>query len=241
MLKPGGLLLYSTCTFSPEENEKQIARMLSENPDLELLEITPWYEGFSHGNPAWADNDGKLEKTVRIWPQYMDGEGHFLALMKKEGERRKETLAADSRGLDKKTEKILEEFFKDMRSGGDDFALDIRGEYVYVVPRLTKEIRGLKFVRNGLLLGELKKNRFEPSQPLAMVLTKDNYTATLDFSAEDDRIRRYLKGETILVEEKEWTNPNGWQLVCVDGYPLGWGKLVNGVLKNKYLSGWRIH
>ena len=241
MLKPGGLLLYSTCTFSPEENEKQIARMLSENPDLELLEITPWYEGFSHGNPLWADNTPALEKTVRIWPQHMDGEGHFLALMKKSGERTPDPVLSESKCPDKKTQQILDEFFRDVHAKVKGYALDIRGTYVYAVPEVTKNVRGLKFVRNGLLLGELKKNRFEPSQPLAMALAKDDYAAVLDFSASDERVLRYLKGETILVVEKEWTKPNGWQLVCVDGYPLGWGKLVNGVLKNKYLSGWRMH
>lgn len=241
MLKSGGLLLYSTCTFSPEENEKQIARMLSENPDLELLEITPWYEGFSRGNPAWADDNPVLERTVRIWPQYMDGEGHFLALMKKHGERMKEPVMAESKRPDKKTQQILDEFFRDVHSEEKGYVLDIRGTYVYAVPELTKDMRGLKFVRNGLLLGELKKNRFEPSQPLAMALSKNEYKAVLDFSAEDDRVVRYLKGETIRIEEDEWIQPGGWQLVCVDGYPLGWGKLVNGVLKNKYLSGWRMH
>lgn len=241
MLKPGGVLLYSTCTFAPEENEKQIARMLSENPDLSLLEVTPWYEGFAKGNPAWGGDDPELEKTVRIWPQYMDGEGHFLALMKKKGESYTEFSAKKTKCPDKKTQQILNEFFKDMRFCGREFALDIRGEYVYAVPSQMLGIRGLKFVRNGLLLGELKKNRFEPSQPLAMALSKEDYAATLDFPAKDERVLRYLKGETILVEKEEWIKPDGWQLVCVDGYPLGWGKLVNGVLKNKYLSGWRMH
>lgn len=241
MLKPGGMLLYSTCTFSPEENEKQIARMLSENPELELLEITPWYEGFAKGNPVWANGDTVLEKTVRIWPQYMDGEGHFLALMKKDGESSREAVVKETRRQDKKTQQILDEFFRDVRPGGEEYALDIRGTYVYAVPEAVKNVRGLKFVRNGLLLGELKKNRFEPSQPLAMALSKEDYAAVLDFSAKDERVLRYLKGETILVEKEEWIKPSGWQLVCVDGYPLGWGKLVNGVLKNKYLSGWRMH
>ena len=241
MLKPGGMLLYSTCTFSPEENEKQIARMLSENPDLELLEITPWYEGFAKGNPAWANNMPALEKTVRIWPQHMDGEGHFLALMQKNGESFSLPYMWEPKRPDKKIQQMLDDFFRNIHGKAEGYALDIRGTYVYAVPQLTKDIRGLKFVRNGLLLGELKKNRFEPSQPLAMALTKDTYAATLDFSAGDERVLRYLKGETILVEKEEWTKPDGWQLVCVDGYPLGWGKMVKGVLKNKYLSGWRMH
>lgn len=241
MLKPGGLLLYSTCTFSPEENEKQIARMLSENPELKLQTIEPWYEGFSRGNPAWADKDPLLEKTVRIWPQYMDGEGHFLALLKKDGERMAEPFSAEAERPDKKTWQMLADFFQDVHIEAKGYTVDIRGTYVYAVPEPTKNLRGVKFVRNGLLLGELKKNRFEPSQPLAMALSKESYGAVLDFPAEDERVMRYLKGESLRIEEHEWIKPGGWQLVCVDGYPLGWGKLVNGILKNKYLSGWRIH
>ncbi len=241
MLKPGGLLLYSTCTFAPEENEKQVTRMLRENPELTLREITPWYEGFSGGNPQWADGNGELEKTIRIWPQHMQGEGHFLALLEKAGERPANTGKTVKKKLDKQQEQALEEFFRDVHGSRAGYTLDIRGAMVYAVPEGTESVRGLKFLRNGLLLGELKKNRFEPSQPLAMALKQEEYEATLNLSAEDERVRRYLKGETLLIEEGECKRKKGWQLVCVDGYPLGWGKLVNGVLKNKYLSGWRMH
>ena len=95
-------------------------------------------------------------------------------------------------------------------------------------------------MRTGLLLGELKKKRFEPSQALAMYLKKDDYKETLDFSAGDERVSRYLKGETLDLDDMVSDRSKGWYLVCVDGYPLGWGKLSRGTLKNKYLPGWRL-
>ena len=93
-------------------------------------------------------------------------------------------------------------------------------------------------MRNGLLMGEIRKDRFEPSQQLAMAIPAGGYPARLSLSPEDERIERYLRGETIL-EEGEATVEQGWILVCVDEYPLGWGKLVKGLVKNKYAAGWR--
>lgn len=241
MLKPGGLLLYSTCTFSPRENEQQIARVLSLYPEFSLEEIRPPYEGFAPGRPEWADGNSELAKTVRIWPQHMDGEGHYLALLRKQGETRTSADYGESCRLDKQQEKALTVFFQDVKGSREGYALDIRKGMVYAVPTRLPKVRGVKFVRNGLLLGEIKKDRFEPSQPLAMALTKDAYAAVINLPATDERVRRYLKGETILIDETESTRQKGWQLVCVDGYPLGWGKLVGGVLKNKFLSGWRMH
>ena len=101
-------------------------------------------------------------------------------------------------------------------------------------------MRGIRFLRTGLLLGELKKNRFEPSQAFAMCLKKEEYEQCIDLSASDERVTRYLKGETLDVEELVDRKAKGWYLFCVDGYPLGWGKLAGGMLKNKYLPGWRL-
>ena len=100
-------------------------------------------------------------------------------------------------------------------------------------------LRGVRFLRSGLLLGELKNNRFEPSQALAMCLKKQEYQKILDFPLEDDRVIKYLKGDTLDVEDMAALKEKGWYLVCVDGYPLGFGKLANQTLKNKYLPGWR--
>ena len=323
MLKPGGLLLYSTCTFSPEENEQTIASLLQEHPELQLVEL-PWYEGFAHGRPELADGNPELTKCVRIFPHRMAGEGHFLALLykKKDGEadtelrlsemmevqlsdctsvenmqmeisittlqqntsgenfveqseqeaqdinkkRKRKTRDVDNlnlngkaRGKDKNSarerlalggkksgaqsdEAVLEEFLQDIApEAGYTFAdMDIRNGQVYYIQNRVPAGRGIPFLRNGLYFGELRKGRFEPSQSLAMALRASDYASVLDFPQEDERVRRYLGGETIDVEDLPCARKKGWQLVCVDGYPLGWGKLVNGTLKNKYHPGWRM-
>ena len=122
----------------------------------------------------------------------------------------------------------------------DGSRLDIHGERIYYMPEGLPDVRGIRFLRTGLLLGELKKNRFEPSQAFAMCLKKDEYAQIIDLPCEDERVRRYLKGETLDVDDLTERKAKGWYLVCVDGFPLGWGKVSNGTLKNKYLPGWRL-
>lgn len=141
----------------------------------------------------------------------------------------------------KKLPEELEEFLNDVKKEIRTDLLDIHGERVYVMPAGLPDLKGLRFLRTGLLLGELKKKRFEPSQAFAMTLKKDDYEKIVDLPLEDDRVSRYLKGETLDVDDLVETKAKGWYLVCVDGYPLGWGKLANGTLKNKYLPGWRLN
>ena len=239
MLKPGGMLLYSTCTFSPEENEGTVKFMLDLDPDLEVVEIPNRYEGFAPGRPELIE-DGieDLKKCVRIWPHKMNGEGHFIALLRK-----KDRGEVIEKKVKSKKEKALpplvEEFMKDCTYPINGSDLEIQEDRVYVMPDGIKGIKGLRFLRSGLLLGTLTKDRFEPSQAFAMVLKKEQYKAVIDLSSMDHRVIRYLKGETIDVDDLPLKRQKGWQLVCVDGYPLGWGKLVNGSLRNKYLPGWR--
>ena len=117
--------------------------------------------------------------------------------------------------------------------------IEIYDGHAYYMPKDLPDLKGLRFLRSGLLLGELKKNRFEPSQALAMCLKKEEYAHVLDFPLHDGRVIRYLKGETLDVEDMTSSKEKGWYLVCVDGYPLGFGKLGGQMLKNKYLPGWR--
>lgn len=294
MLRPGGLMLYSTCTFAPEENEGTINWILENFPEMELLEI-PWYEGFTHGRPELAGESGRPELTrcARIFPHKMEGEGHFLALLgKKGGEtqrapldfpvqaeqknpvassgepvegkrkmKKKELRARERLGIGSGAEqqesgsrrvpqgrqeagaveeKALREFFREIAPSYDLAKMEIRKGQAYYIPEPPSVSGGIPFLRNGLYAGEIRNGRFEPSQSLAMALRKEEYGSVLDFDQRDGRVRQYLRGETIDVEDLSPARPNGWQLVCVSGYPLGWGKLVQGTLKNKYHLGWRL-
>lgn len=259
MLRPGGMLLYSTCTFSPQENEGVISFILENFPQMELLDI-PGYQGFSKGCPQWGNGDPRLEKCVRIFPHHMAGEGHFLALLaKKEGgsavsltqeipsvspfsarsrSREEKTSLPKSSKPDKASRLLLENFFHEVPL--DLSRLEVRNAHVYALPGAGPEsLKGLKFLRWGLYLGELKKNRFEPGQPLAMTLSAGDYLRVLNLSSTDQRIKRYLGGETLLLDQTEASKGPGWYLVCADGYSLGWGKVSGNLLKNKYPAGWR--
>lgn len=251
MLRAGGRMLYSTCTFSPEENEQVIAHLLTERPDMQL-ETIEGYEGFAPGRPELADGNPELAKCVRIWPHRMAGEGHFLALLRKGGGLSAANgsesdgkaghfahMPEEERRMSREEKKILDEFFRDVSASYDTDQMEVRGEKVYLLSGFTERQKGLTFLRNGLYLGELKKNRFEPGQAFAVSLRGEDYASVLDLPWEDERVARYLRGETIEVEDHEVQRPKGWQLVCVDGFSLGWGKLVNGRLKNKYLASWR--
>ena len=239
MLRPGGQLLYSTCTFAPVENEGSISWVLENFPEMDVLEIEP-YEGFAPGHPEWGNGDERLKRCVRIWPHKMKGEGHFLALLKK-SETAMEAVVRIGRTQrpDKKTRQVVDAFFVDCKWEPDWERIEVRGEKVYLVPELPEKLQGIHFLRNGLYMGDLKKDRFEPSQQLAMMLKGNDYAGVLSLKSEDVRVEKYLHGETLLVEAGESTIAKGWILVCVDGFPLRWGKLVNGVLNNKYASGWR--
>ena len=238
MLKPGGMMLYSTCTFDPEENEGTIEYLIEQYPEFEIKEIRP-YEGFACGKPeVTKSQDESLTKTVRIWPHKMHGEGHYVALLQK-GEKTGGNALKPSKNKAKKVPDEILEFFKDIDWDMDWSRLELYSEKVYYMPKDIPNVKGIRFLRTGLYLGDLKKNRFEPSQSLAMCLKKEEYKNTVNLTADDERVIKYLKGETIDVDDIVSLKAKGWQLVLIDGYPLGWGKLANGTLKNKYLPGWR--
>ena len=238
MLKPGGMMLYSTCTFDPEENEGTIEYLLQQYPEFMIKEIRP-YEGFACGKPEVTESKGEsFSKTVRIWPHKMHGEGHYVALLQK-GEVEKAVPVKVQKNKIKKVPEEILEFFKDIDWEMDWSRLELYSEKVYYMPEDIPNVKGIRFLRTGLYLGDLKKNRFEPSQSLAMCLKNEEYRSTVNLPVDDERVIKYLKGETLEVDDLVSSKAKGWQLVLVNGYPLGWGKLANGTLKNKYLPGWR--
>lgn len=232
-LRPGGSLVYSTCTFSPEENEQAMDYLLELAPELELQEL-PMYEGFDTGHPEWS-RTGKEEvkHCRRLWPHRVKGEGHFVALLKKQESGEIHGVNWYRPAKVKLPEEVWD-FLNRIQWDWDESRMELQKDRLYYLPEEMPDGKGLRMLRNGLLLGELKKNRFEPSQSLAMALRMEEFENAISLPASDERVIRYLKGETIELE-----GGNGLILFCVDGYPLGWGKLSNGSLKNKYLAGWR--
>lgn len=239
MLRPGGMLLYSTCTFSPMENEATVQYMMELCPELEIVPVER-YEGFGEGLPKEVNGAPSLKECVRIWPHKMQGEGHFLVLLQKgSGGRAARSLKkkAPAKFLEKQPE--LMEFLQSVKKDWDLSRMELRGEKVLYMPECEQNLNGLRILRSGLLIGECKKNRFEPSQALAMALRKEEYDKVIDLSVQDARVIKYLKGETLEVEDLVERPLKGWQLICVDGYPLGFAKANGTTLKNKYLAGWR--
>lgn len=251
MLLPGGMMFYSTCTFSPLENEKTITHLLKERPDMEVIPMED-YEGFAEGLTSYRGEvfDESCKLCRRIWPHKMSGEGHFMALLhKKSGTQQQvqQTVSQSSiwwekcKGLNKEQKAAAEDFFSHVNIAYDGKRIDVRGDNLYYLPAPKYDGRGLHFLRNGLFMGEFKKKRFEPSQPFALALHAQDFDQALDFPADDERLSRYLRGETLDVSDliAGEKKRKGWQLVMVAGHPLGFGKLVNNNLKNKYPAGWR--
>lgn len=237
LLKPTGSMLFSTCTFSKLENEGTVEWLLNTYPELKLQTMESC-EGFVG------------EKCIRIFPHRVDGEGHFAALISKtelsltekpaKAKTRKETKI-EKKTLDGKLPRAWKEFVKNYlrRDFRNEQIVQI-GEKLYALPRDTEIKDGIRYLRTGLFLGTLKKERFEPSQALAMNLRKDECRQSISLEASDERVLRYLKGETLELGASEANGIKGWCLVCVDGYPLGWAKYVDESLRNKYYAGWRI-
>lgn len=227
LLRPGGYLVYSTCTFSPEENEEVIASFLARYSDFVLEEITP----------QWGFSPGSLQGTVRLWPHKLRGEGHFIALLRRQEDAPVQAVKAKrSAGRKSETPELGE--YQEFASQAlkKQFEGEFRrfGDNLYLVPAEAPDLQGLKVVRAGLHLGTFKKRRFEPAHALSHTLKAGDVHYTANFPGDSEELERYLRGETLSVE-----GPDGWYLVAVDGYGLGWGKLVKGVLKNHLPKGLR--
>ena len=207
MLKKGGRLVYSTCTFSEEEDEGQVLDYLRSFPQMRLI------------------------KQEKIYPHKVRGEGHFVALFEKtEGEERQLRIKKPS--VSKTTEKLYLEFEKKFFKRQFAFRLHEVNGVLYELPKDVFDWQGLHVLRIGVKLGEVIKGRFEPSHSLAMSVKKSECNNPIELSQE--QAEKYLRGETV-----ESDGENGWCLVCFEGYPLGLGKVVNGVIKNHYPKGLR--
>lgn len=341
LLAPGGTIVYSTCTFAPEENEAMIAEFLNVNRDFVVMDI-PEETGFAPGRPEWVrqmmpekaeETEAVLDQTrgtARLWPHLLEGEGHYVAVLKhrvgqevetdqpgvvKEGAmeygqvvdvsrievegNKDHSIAASSIAMtkaDRKKERLLRIESReshDRQVGGgknsgrqskkgkdhggrkserghgrgadsasidpvaiysqfmkEQLEIELTGETVCYGDRVYQSsvgaarLEGLKVIRPGWFMGTIKNGRFVPSHPLACALNASEARRSVNLSSADGEAVRYLKGETLNIEEervvlKADTFAKGYVLVCVDGYAAGWGKWLDGVLKNEYPAGWR--
>ncbi|HHY22332.1 MAG TPA: NOL1/NOP2/sun family putative RNA methylase [Bacilli bacterium] len=235
MLRPGGRLVYSTCTFSPEENEAVISEFLHQNPTFEMDTDVNVYEHFSQGRSDWIANPTpQIHQTIRLWPHKIQGEGHFIAVLRKlDGDEPIKRNVSENT-LSQKQLKDFHTFAKETLKNIPDGQYLLFGEQLYIIPNEMLSFKNLKVLRPGWHLGTMKKNRFEPSHSLALSLKADEVAHVCNFSSDSPELQAYLHGESLQV-----TGEKGWHLVTVDGFSLGWGKLTDQTLKNHYPKGLR--
>lgn len=246
MLAPGGVIVYSTCTFNPDENERNMEYFISRYG----LKAEPLFGegGWEASRKEWTESKSpELERGIRLWPHKAEGEGHFVFRLKKEGEM--EALSPESTGTgaeftSKESEKGYKVYreFMDRNIQGElpwlsegEGCFHLAGTRLYRLPSPMNGVPHISWEKAGLYLGDFNKGRFEPSQSLAMAFQKDNFIRTVDLNPGGDEVYRYLKGETLLREGEK-----GYTGVCVGGFPLGWGKQDGSILKNLYPKGWRM-
>ena len=225
MLVPGGFLVYSTCTWAPEENE-EIVSWLLENYDLELEtieKINGMAEGIDH------------PETARMYPHLFKGEGQFVAKFRYLGENRPAKVPSKKDQLSAEQKKLWQEFAKKHFKVTLEGVLETFGDELYLVPLGLPDLRKVKIARNGLHLGTFKKNRFEPSFALGLALRPREVKETVAITPED--FVHYVAGETVQLKE---THPNGWYQVLVEGNGLGFAKVTGQTLKNFYPKGLRF-
>ena len=215
LVRPGGRLVYSTCTFAPEEDELAVAAFLDSHPEFEPEEIkTSWFVPGENG-------------SHRMWPHKLLGEGHFAAVLRKKGDGKAEYTALTGEKLPKEWLCFAKELNIQLPPG----KAVMFGENLYWAPEGTPPLQRLKVLRPGLELGIVKKGRFEPAHALALWLK--SCANIQNYSAESNEMAKYIHGDVVPSAVR------GWCLVTADGYSIGWGKGDGTVLKNHYPKGLR--
>ena len=263
MLCEGGTIVYSTCTFAPEEDEGTVANFLNDHRNFHVKDMLTDSGLFSNGNSAYLDAvsfdydkklAGELSRTIRLWPHKVEGEGHFITVLKQDGTPSPKVCTDKIEKADAAKLKLWHEFADDFltaknNNAGLSKSQDLRiisfGEELYLIPDMLS-LKRLKVLRPGLDLGTVKKDRFEPSHALALA-AKASICAgySVDFAADDKRIIDYLKGGTLVLTDETAVSTEsvskirGWALITVCGFPLGWAKASGGTFKNHYPKGLR--
>ena len=249
-LKEGGSIVYSTCTFCVDEDEGQIASFISRHPEYHV-KAHPEIEGVSH-----AGEDSILPGSMRIWPHLSEGDGHFCVHLVKGEEKElrsaEEYLIKDVVGIkDKNAEAALSVLDEVLSEEGREELLKGRfvshGTGLFKMTFDEKIFKGLKVVKTGLYVGDIKplksgKKVFEPSNSIALTLGKDAIRddSYMSLGRDDDRLTKYLRGETISILPDDGLKASGTIIVGIGSFPLGFAKINGQTAKNMYPKAWRL-
>ena len=242
LARPGGRLLYATCAFSPEENELVVGAFLAGQGDFQLME-PPSIAGADRGRADWTGQEAapamaaQLARAVRLWPHRFPGEGHFLALMARDEPTDDGQKTSGDNGRFRAhpptaaQARLWRAFATDaLALALPEERLHVHGERLYLLPRRAIDPGRLHLIRYGLLLGELRAGHFRPAHDLALALN-DADARAVRWPADDPRLAAYLSGRDLPASDLP-PGPDGWTLIAVDGFGLGWGKRAGGRLKN---------
>ncbi len=236
LVAPNGKLLFSTCTFSPEENECNVDRFLSAHPDFSLIPVAPDIIKITANGVNFAGLSHDMTHCRRFWPHLSPGEGQFVSLLARNGDATPDTPRDAATAPDKKTAALVWQFLDEtLRARPDGRLVQLRDD-LYLAPDTPIPSRGV--FAPGVCIGTLTKGRIVPHHQLFSAYGND-FRRTLTLSHTDVRVAQYLRGEEIAAPEL--TGKNGFTAVLYEGAPLGGGKAVDGRLKNAYPKGLRNH
>ena len=224
MLRPGGRLVYSTCTFNETENEGSILAFLERHPDFTPEDFRLPGVGQSHSG------------MLRLFPHRLRGDGHFVARLRRRGDG-SPTEAAPSDRPDRALSAYMETLDREVCRLPDaiaDMRIIRQGDWLYAQPRPCPDLRGLRVIRPGLCLARLGRSHVEPAHALAMAIDPD--CARRRFELDEASARAWLRGEAVPCDGER-----GWTLALHGGMPLGWGKVSDSTLKNHLPKGLRSH
>lgn len=231
MLKPDGKIVYSTCTFSTQENEEIIDWFLGRYPNYEVIDIEK--QGGICDGIQLPHCQHSLSKCARLWPHRVKGEGHFVAALRKlDGYENKHAAATWS--TDAKIHSIIKDFFEKKTFVPVPEYLAVYGNSINAILPDFPDTQGINVVRTGWRLGCIERGIFEPSHTMIMGFLKADLRDVVCYEVSSIEVTKYLKGETLFADCND-----GWTAVCIDNFPLGWAKVHDGTLKNYYPKGWR--
>ncbi|WP_125604512.1 RsmB/NOP family class I SAM-dependent RNA methyltransferase [Lapidilactobacillus bayanensis] len=256
MLRADGQIVYSTCTFAPEEDEENIDWLLQNYPALAVVTPPATWPGVDAGRPEWGHDNPALVGARRFWPQHVQGEGHFMVKLQADGlvvkstepkklatnsrqtKKDKRTVAPNNTRLNQTQQKLFDQFVEQTYRVTPDWTrgnLQLQKDQLFVLPAELNELTNLKYVRRGLWLGEFRKNRFVPNHALIMASTPEQLKTVIDLNMS--QYQQYVHGDVIRLTT---TLTKGWYGVSYQKQIYSWGYLVEQTLKNFYPKGLRF-